>query len=83
MKKMILLLLMGFGFTACGSADDATITNLKYDFTYNDCKTGAHSFSSVEEYCKGLQNDELNHGCAYSLREYAFKSRCTGKFTTF
>jgi len=82
MKKMILLL-MAFGFSACGTGDDAALTNLKYDFTYNDCKTGSHSFSSVDEYCKGLQNDELNHGCAYFLREREFKSRCQGQFTTF
>jgi len=80
----ILLLLITISVSACGSSKTDTQnsqTNLTYDYTENDCKTGSHSFSSLTELCNGLENIQLNNGCAYDLRKSDFLSRCSGAFT--
>lgn len=56
-----------------------------YDFTYNGCKTNRHSFSGSPEdvrsrLCAALQDEALNNGCAQSMREQMFNSKCTGSF---
>ena len=61
-----------FIITACGSSQD-------YTYQYNDkgCETGKHEFDSKESYCSGLKSEEINHGCASSMREASYKSNCT------
>ena len=61
---------------ACG--DDKKFT---YEYEVNGCNTGKHSFDSKEAYCKALQEDDRNKGCALSLREDAFKRDCEGTFS--
>jgi hypothetical protein len=78
MKKQISLwiavAMLGLA-AGCGAKEDS----LKYDFTENGCGTGEHEFDSQENYCSGLKSRSLNKGCAYSLREEAFKSNgCPG-----
>ena len=50
--------------------------NYSYDYTENGCKTGAHSFSDLGSYCKALQDEELNKGCAGKMRKDAFSTQC-------
>ncbi len=50
--------------------------NYSYDYTENGCKTGAHSFSDLASYCKALQNEDLNNGCAGKMRNDAFSNQC-------
>jgi hypothetical protein len=73
-SRFVLFLILMSG---CGSSD------LSYNLTENGCSTGEQSFSSREDYCKGLQNKELNHDCAYTLRRNNFKANCTGEFKEF
>ena len=81
MKKIYGLMLVSFNLVACGSVD---LKDYSYDYTVNGCATGNHHFSSVEELCKGLQDDKLNNDCAYGFREQKFKqSGCSGEFTSF
>jgi len=49
--------------------------NLKYALTARAGRKG-QKFDSKEAYCSALQNDELNKGCAYSLRQKQFSSEC-------
>lgn len=55
-----------------------------YQFEVNGCNTGEHSFSSSDEsemrrkLCEALQDDELNNGCAESLRFDYFEDNCEG-----
>jgi hypothetical protein len=72
---------------SCGSDKDPESANLKgnynYNFDENGCKTGNQSFSSIEAYCKGLQNETLNKGCAQNIRKINFELKCPGTFTPF
>ena len=63
------------------SSTESKTESLTYEYELNGCKTGSHTFSSKAEFCKGLQDQKLNKGCALSLREQTFKSdRCDGEF---
>ncbi|GIL21249.1 MAG: hypothetical protein BroJett041_23630 [Candidatus Jettenia caeni] len=48
----------------------------KYDFTCNECKTGAHSFSSKESYCHALLDEGTNNSCCRRIREDDYKINC-------
>lgn len=50
--------------------------SLSYDFTLNGCATGKHTFSSKDEYCKGLTNESLNKSCALQLRKDLYEQKC-------
>lgn len=43
----------------------------------NGCSTGTQVFTSIEEMCKGLQNNTLNNNCSLELREDFFKKNCS------
>ena len=58
--------------SGCGSSEDYT-----YQYNENGCETGKHEFDSKESYCNGLKNEDINHGCASSIREKTYKSNCT------
>lgn len=80
-----LLVLTFLGFAGCGVAGSGdkvfSSESLSYDFTYNNCATGKHEFGSHDELCAGLKNEELNHSCAYDMREKFFKDQgCSGSF---
>ncbi len=47
-----------------------------YSYSYNGCKTGEHSFSSLADYCRGLADNGKNNFCAEELRCGAFRERC-------
>jgi hypothetical protein len=40
-----------------------------YELSENGCATGKHYFTSRKELCAGLKDEELNNGCAPSIRE--------------
>ena len=82
-KQNILMFIITVSLSACGSSKTEAQNsqeNLTYDYTENGCKTGSHSFSSLTDYCAGLENNQLNNGCAYDLRKSGFESRCSGTF---
>ncbi len=58
--------------SGCGTPEQT----YSYDFTVNDCKTGKHEFGNLQDYCNALKNDDLNQGCASSLRNIEFELRC-------
>lgn len=83
------LIIFGFCFfaMACSvsnNGDNGSFSE-KYSYEVNGCKTGAHVFkgNSAEEVkaqiCKALQDEDLNHGCAYSVRKAHYERRCLGK----
>lgn len=70
---------------ACGGEGGPGISlnseSFSYDYTENGCKTGEQKFDSLEALCAGLKDDQLNHGCAPSIRAEKFKaSGCLGSF---
>ena len=65
------------------STDENQSEEYSYEFSNNGCKTGAHDFNSLEDLCKGLQDDSLNNNCAYSMRRDLFEAQCSGNFSTF
>lgn len=78
-KLLFNFFVIGGCFGACESS--TTTQDLSYSFTFNGCETGEHSFSSLQELCEGLQDEDLNNSCARSLREEYFESQnCTGDF---
>jgi hypothetical protein len=88
--KLTLLVLFGLSLAACSHVDggSSTITtaHMSYDLTENGCATEEHAFSSADpqdclnQYCAGLENDSLNHGCALDLRLALFNDNCPGNF---
>ncbi len=69
-------LLIASALSACGQSQSKT-----YEFEYNGCNTGSHTFASLKEYCEGLQNSALNQGCAQGMRRQEFKQEgCEGEF---
>ena len=47
-----------------------------YELSENGCSTGPHVFSSKQDYCSALLDDELNAYCASDMRIATFKSEC-------
>ncbi len=45
-----------------------------YDFTENQCATGAHSSNSVPGICAKLEDHVLNRNCAYGMRASKYQS---------
>jgi hypothetical protein len=62
-----------------GAGVNVSSQNLTYDDQENGCDTGSHSFSSLDDYCNGLQNEQLNKGCAQDLRKGDFQQNCPGR----
>jgi len=89
---LILLLVTAVAVSSCGGddkGDSATenksggSTTYTYELTENGCETGSHTFDSKTDYCEGLRSNNLNKGCAYSLRKYTYESNnCSGTFST-
>jgi hypothetical protein len=60
--------------SACGH-------NYTYEDSYGSCSTGKHSFESKDAYCKGLEDERLNNGCAASMRAQDYQNaECPGQF---
>lgn len=69
------------GCDAVNKAAKSSESSLSYDLTVNGCATGSHSFSSLDSYCAGLQNNALNNNCAQTSRGDLFYQNCSGTFT--
>lgn len=41
------------------------------------CRTGRHEFGRIEDYCRALQNEQLNQNCAQQRRQQLFQQNCT------
>lgn len=90
-NKIYALIAIALLFSGCPSSDNNknsggdSHTNVSktesrsYEFTENGCKTGKQQFDSLEGLCKGLQNNELNKGCAHTSRELYFEQQCPGQ----
>ena len=68
------------GGGSAGASQKSTTASYTYSLEENGCKTGEHTFSAKDAYCKGLQSASLNKNCAYSLRKMTFESECPGTF---
>ena len=66
------------GTTSTGGATGTG--SYHYEFTFNGCDTGKHTFSSLEAMCAGLESASLNGGCALAARQQFFGDECTGTF---
>lgn len=70
------------GVVSCGishSSNDSSgsdKSSLSYQYSYNGCETGEHTFGSEKELCDGLVNESLNKGCATQIRYPEYKRRC-------
>jgi hypothetical protein len=69
----------------CGKSDN--FGNASADGTYtvefkdNGCDTLKHVFNGLSNYCSGLEDEALNHGCAQPERREAFiVDHCPGTF---
>lgn len=96
-KLLIMILSMttlgSCGKSKSGTATSATNENLKseqlvsysYQFKINNCDTQEHTFDSKEKYCHGLEDQDLNNGCALAQREALFNKECSefGNFLAF
>ncbi len=69
------------GFVVVVAGCESKSESKSYEFELNGCNTGKQTFESTEDYCAGLQDYNRNRGCAYELREQAFKQSCAGEFT--
>ena len=65
------LVVIALTLVGCESAD------YSYNLTQNGCSTGDQKFSSKDDLCAGLKNDELNKNCAYSLRQEKYQTDCS------
>lgn len=73
---------------ACsGSSNKSSADNQfkdSYDYTYNGCPTGTHSFAASskeelrEKVCAALIDDSLNKNCAFPIRKDRFDIECIG-----
>ena len=78
MTKSLKILFFVFLLAGCGGDDGINIEDksnsesYSYDYTFNGCKTGKHSFSNKKDYCNGLADEGRNNGCAGQLRCGAF-----------
>ena len=76
----IILITISLFLAACGDTKDLNkAESYKYNYESNGCKTGEKSFSSKEDYCEGLKNDESNNNCAKDIRYEKFQAECPGK----
>jgi hypothetical protein len=64
---VLVILLMSF---RCALRRDNRNQELSYSYSFdvNHCPTGEHRFSTKEEYCSALRDDQLNGGCANQER---------------
>ena len=56
----------------------------EYSYQLHDggCSTGEHSFTTFDQACNALKDDELNRQCAYEQREELFiNAECAGDFS--
>ena len=73
MKTLVSMIFLAILALGCGSSKT-------YEYEFNGCSTGRHTFSSDEEYCNGLKSSSKNNGCAVGMRKDAFEKECTGAF---
>lgn len=84
MKKLnILLIAISTLLVSCNVDVKEESKSAKYSYNYdiNGCQTGEQNFASFDAYCAGLKNDQLNKGCARSMRrEQYVAASCPGDF---
>jgi hypothetical protein len=77
-RKVFMSALLGLVIVGCAAKDEslASVKSTQYELSENGCSTGAHKFSSKSDYCAGLKDDDLNHGCAFDLRVQQYHQDC-------
>lgn len=84
MKLQLVLTIVISMFLGIACSSKSEDHSDSYNFTVNGCETKEHKFSGSSEddvrnqLCAALKNEELNNGCAVSLRYEAFKQKCPG-----
>lgn len=58
------------------NSHDGKDESYTYQYSFNGCSTGKHSFDSKKKYCDGLLDDDLNNYCALETRESSYKLKC-------
>ncbi|WP_413293104.1 hypothetical protein ACLSU7_17085 [Bdellovibrio sp. HCB185ZH] len=79
MSLVTLVSALGFLSACQPSSNKKDEQKLIYEFEYNGCNTGTHSFNTLAEYCDALTDNELNKGCAINMRAQEYVNRCEGK----
>ncbi|HEX4926293.1 MAG TPA: hypothetical protein VFV50_19520 [Bdellovibrionales bacterium] len=82
MKHLALSIVAAGLLAGCAGSSNGSSDNRSYEYEYevNGCKTGRHTFSSQNDYCNGLKDDERNNYCAWSFRKQAYEQSCSGSF---
>lgn len=80
-KSMTWLALALLAAAAIGCGAEVKDEKYSYEFELNGCNTGKHSAESREQYCRNLQDEKLNKGCAVSLRDEALERECSAAGT--
>lgn len=81
MIKCAVMALLLTSLVSCGGSSNSYKDS--YDFTVNGCSTGKQSFSAssqealLDKVCEALVDEELNNGCAASLRAQKFNAQCS------
>jgi len=73
--SLSLILLLNFFVASCGGLGGDS-SSMSYSFSFNGCETGEHQFKSLEQYCTGLQDEQLNKGCAVQSRKETYSEKC-------
>lgn len=64
----------------CQNSPRNSSTDIRYIFSQSNngtaCTTKCQIFNSTEEYCRGLQDNELNNNCALEKRQQAYQESC-------
>ena len=82
-KSNILLVALSTLLLSCNVdvKEESKSAKYTYKFDVNKCPTGEQNFSSFESYCAGLKNEQLNNGCARTMRREQFiAASCPGDF---
>lgn len=51
-----------------------------YQYRYNSCDTGEHTFNNKKNYCQALTDEKFNSGCALELRKDQYIKECGSDF---
>jgi len=64
-------------FVGCGGAKYSN-ESFSYQYVVGTCDTKRHVFANKVSYCKGLQDNSANNGCAFDERRAAFENASCG-----
>lgn len=74
--KLLLALALIPAVTSCHKKDSKSSESIGYNYSFNGCETGDQKFSSKQDLCNGLLDEQRNKGCAQEMRYEQYKSNC-------